>query len=75
LIFSVGQVSLVSLFTNILVLGAVPYAMLFGFIAALVAFVSYGLALPFTAVAYVLLTYIIHISVFMSSLPFASVTL
>jgi competence protein ComEC len=74
LIFSVGQVSLIALVSNVLILAAVPYAMLAGFVAALVALVSPTLALPATTVAYALLTYIIHVAVLLGSLPFAVVT-
>lgn len=74
LIFSVGQVSLVSLIANMLILVAVPYAMLAGFVASLIALVSPALAFPFSAVAYALLTYIIHVATWIGQLPFAVVT-
>lgn len=75
LVFSIGQVSLISLVTNVLVLVFVPYAMLAGFGAALVASISTTLAFPFSAVAYALLRYIIEVSVFLGSLPYAAVNL
>ena len=75
LIFSVGQVSLIALVSNVLILVAVPYAMLAGFVASLVALVSPFLAFPFSTVTYALLTYIIHVAVFLGSLPFAVVTI
>jgi competence protein ComEC len=75
LVFSVGQVSLVSLVANVLILLPIPYAMLAGFIASLVALVSPTLALPFSAVTYVILHYIIEVSVLLGSLPFASITI
>ncbi|MDE2078904.1 MAG: ComEC family competence protein [Patescibacteria group bacterium] len=71
LVFSVGQVSLVSLATNILVLPVISFSMLVSFIAALLALVSYWLAFPATAVAYALLHYVIAISVWLGNLPFA----
>ncbi|MDO8523891.1 MAG: ComEC/Rec2 family competence protein [bacterium] len=73
LILSIGQVSVVSLFTNILVLPAVPFAMLASFIASLVALLSQALAFPFSAIAYALLHYIISVSVWFGNLPFAAV--
>lgn len=75
LIFSVGQVSLIALVSNVLILVAVPYAMLSGFAASLVALVSPLLAFPFSTVTYALLTYIIHVAEFLGSLPFAAVTI
>lgn len=75
LIFSIGQVSLVSLLSNIAVLLVVPYAMLAGFFASLVAAVSPALAFPLSTLAYALLTYIIRVSEFLSSLPYAAVNL
>lgn len=75
LIFSIGQVSIVSLLSNILVLVVVPYAMLVGFFSALVAWVSPALAFPLSTVAYALLTYIIRVSEFLASLPYAAINL
>lgn len=75
LIFSIGQVSLVSLVSNILVLVVVPYAMLAGFFAALVAALSPALAFPLSAIAYALLHYIIRVSEFLGSLPYAAMNL
>lgn len=73
LILSVGQVSLVFLATNPLILPAVPLAMLAGFIAALVALISPVLALPLSSIAYLVLTYIVQVGVRFGSLPFSSV--
>ena len=75
LILSIGQVSLVSLASNILILVVVPYAMLVGFVASLIATLSPVLAFPLSAVAYALLTYIIRISELLGSLPYAAVNL
>lgn len=73
LIISVGQVSLVSLISNVLILIPIPYAMLAGFFASLIATVSPELAFPLSAVAYALLHYIIVVAEFLGSLPFAIV--
>jgi competence protein ComEC len=75
LIISIGQVSIVSLVSNILILLVVPYAMLSGFFAALVALLSPALAFPLSTLAYTLLTYIIRVSEFLGSLPFSAVNL
>jgi competence protein ComEC len=73
LIFSVGQVSLVSLVTNILVLPAVPLSMLLGFLASLLALLNYGLAFPFAMLTYAFLHYIIALAVWFGSLPFSAI--
>lgn len=75
LLLSLGTVSLVAPFSNIAVLWAVPFAMLFGFIASMVSFVSTALAFPFTTLTYALLFYILEVSVWFGSIPFASAAL
>ena len=75
LVSSLGSVSVVSPVANILVLVAVPWAMLFGFIAILLAFVGAWIAYPFTIVSYALLTYILELSVWFGDLPFAAITI
>lgn len=72
LVLSVGAVSIVSLFSNVLILPAVPAAMLIGFIAAMIASVSWLLAFPFSLLAYAILHYIISVSVWFGSLPFSA---
>jgi len=72
LVLSVGQVSVVSLFANVLVLPAVAPAMLVGFLAALTASASWVLAFPLSAIAYAILHYIVGISVWFGELPVAS---
>src|SRR6185295_7247227 len=73
LILSVGQVSIVSLFSNILVLPAVPLAMLVSFLGALAALISNVIAYPFALVAYLILHYIIGVAVWFGNLPFAAI--
>lgn len=73
LITSIGAVSLVFLPANALILPAVPLAMLFGFLAAVVALIAPLIALPLTLIAYALLWFIIHIALFFGELPFALV--
>ncbi len=73
LIYSMGDVSLFSLPANILVLLVVPYAMLAGFLAVLVSYLSALLALPLTYISYLLLSWILLISSTLGNLPFATV--
>lgn len=72
LTYSMGDISLVSLPANILVLVVVPWVMLFGFIAILIGFVSNFLALPITYLTHLLLSWILNVSGFFGGLSFAS---
>ena len=75
LIYSIGDFSLVSLPANILILFVIPATMLVGFIAAVIAYVSTILALPFTYMAYLLLAWILGVSHYLGNLSFASIAL
>ncbi len=74
LIFMMGEVSLVSLPVNLLVLAVIPLTMLFGFLAGMAGFISFALAAPFAFFAYILLAYELKIVDIFASLPFASTT-
>lgn len=75
LILSIGAVSLVFLPANALVLVPIPLAMLFSFVAALMALAVPPLA-PFIAFpAYLMLAYIIAVAEFFGTLPFALITI
>lgn len=69
LIFIIGEISLVSILTNVLVLPIVPLAMLLSFVAALGASFStlVGVALGFPA--YLLLTWIIEVARVVGMVP------
>ncbi|MBI2096226.1 MAG: ComEC family competence protein [Candidatus Taylorbacteria bacterium] len=73
LLYTAGQASLFGLVANVLVLPFVPAAMFLAFAAPLLAFVSEFLALPFFAALHWLLSYILSVSDFFGSLPFAAV--
>ncbi len=75
LIYYFKSLSLVSVFTNMLVLPFVPLAMFFGFLSGLagVIFISLGRIVGF--VAWAVTAYQIKIIEFFSSLPFASVSI
>ena len=75
LLYQNGQLPIYSLFANLLVLAAVPWAMLFSLFAALA-----GIALgPFSVVvafpAYALLSYMTGVAQLFAALPFAAVSL
>lgn len=75
LVYSTGDVSLVSLPANMLVLFFIPITMLVGFGAALLAFVSTFIALPFTFISYLLLSWILLVSDVLGSFPLASINI
>ena len=74
LIYSMGDVSLVSLPANILILLFIPITMLVGFTAALVAYFSSVVAWPLSYVTHLLLSWILGVSNYLGNLSFASIS-
>ena len=74
LIYQIGEVSLVSLPANILVLPAVPFTMLIGFLASFLGLFSQTLGLLFGLVDYFLLSFILFVARSLGGLPVATVT-
>lgn len=74
LLYQMGMLSLVAVIANVLVLPAVPYAMLLVFVTGVSSFLFEGLALFVGFIAYVLLSYIVIVAEFLSSVPYASVS-
>ncbi|MFC1730836.1 ComEC/Rec2 family competence protein [candidate division KSB1 bacterium] len=75
LLYKMGELSIVALPVNLLVLMTVPVTMLFGFLAGVVGFISGLIAAPFAFVAYIFLSYQLAVVEFFAKLPFASVHL
>ncbi len=73
LVYSMGDMSLVSLPANMLILLIVPLTMLIGFIAILLSYIGTWLALPCAYVAYLLLGWILSVAHFLGALPFATI--
>ncbi|KND51289.1 MAG: competence protein ComEC [Parcubacteria bacterium C7867-001] len=71
LLYQTGNLSLVSLLANVLVLPFVPLTMLLSFLAALVSFVVPNIAPLAGAPAFVFLSYIIGVGEISASLPYA----
>jgi len=71
LLFTMGDISLVSVFTNLAILPAIPLTMLFGFVATMSPF-------PFsilpTSIAHAFLAYIFMVVRFFSDLPLSTVS-
>lgn len=75
LAYMIGDVSLVSLLVNALVLPMIPLAMLFVFLTGSVGVLVPALALPFAFVAHALLWYVVWIVEVFAALPHAVVSL
>lgn len=74
LLYHIGEVSLVAVIVNVLVLPVVPVAMFTTFVAGVLALVVPVLGSMVAFVAYLCLSYIIFIAEFFALLPFASIT-
>jgi competence protein ComEC len=75
ILYKMGNLSVVALPTNILVLPFIPFTMLLGFLSGIFSFIWYLLAAPFGYIAYFLLHYELFIIKFFGSLPFAAFTI
>ena len=73
LLWQIGELSIVSVVVNVLVLPLVPIAMLLTFITGLLGFVSTSLATPVAYLTSFSLTYILTIAEWFAVLPFAAV--
>lgn len=73
LLYQIGEVSIVSVLVNVLVLPAVPLAMLLTFLTGVSAFVVPPLAPLVGLGAYAALTYILRVAELFAEVPFASV--
>lgn len=73
IVFNFERLSLIAPLANLLVAFALPLAMLFGFIAVILSFFLYHLALGFAYITSAFLAYIIFIIEWMAKVPYASV--
>lgn len=73
LLYQTGQLSLVALPANLLILSVIPGAMFFGFLTGLFGFLSASVASLFGFITYLFLAYILGAVNFFSHLPFAAV--
>jgi competence protein ComEC len=73
IIYSMGQISLISLVSNIFVGPIIPYAMFVGFGALVLGFVHPFIGLPLAWITTLMLSYILHATSFFGNLPFASI--
>jgi competence protein ComEC len=75
ILYKMGQLSLVALPINLLVLPLVPLTMFLGFALGLIGFLSYSLSLPIAYLVYLPLWYFVKIAELGVSFPFASLNL
>ena len=74
LLYKMGELSLVGLPVNILILAFIPLTMLFGFLTGAISFIGVAISLPFAFASYALLSYELKVVEIFSSLPFASIS-
>jgi competence protein ComEC len=72
ILYKMGNLSLVALPANILILPLIPFTMLLGFLTGFFGLLWYGLAVPLGFVSYLFLHYELLVINFFSRLPFAS---
>ncbi|KKR62817.1 hypothetical protein A2643_00615 [Candidatus Nomurabacteria bacterium RIFCSPHIGHO2_01_FULL_39_220] len=72
ILYKMGNLSLVALPANILILPFIPFTMLLGFLTGFVGLISYILAVPIGYISYLMLHYELGVINFFSSLPFAA---
>ena len=72
ILYKMGNLSLVALPTNVLILPFIPFTMLLGFITGGLGFIWYIFAVPVGFLSYLFLHYELGIINFFASLPFAS---
>ncbi len=75
LLYFTGNLSSISVPANLLALPALPWAMLFGFFAAILHFISPVLSFAPLVVVYALLRYILFVAQTAASIPFGSTVL
>ena len=71
--FKMGQISVIALLPNLLVLPMVPYAMLGGFITGILGLVHYVVAFPIASITRTILAYMLSVTSFFSAFPFATI--
>jgi competence protein ComEC len=75
ILHSMGEMSVISLVTNVLVLPCVSWAMLGGFMVGTFGFIHHLLALPFVLATSTLISYMISVVGYFGPLPFSALRL
>jgi len=72
IVYLMGDVSLIALLTNVLILGVVPAAMFFGFVGGIAGMGGTTLGIILATPAYVILAYILGVVDILAHVPFAT---
>jgi competence protein ComEC len=75
ILYKMGNLSLVALPANVLVLPLIPFTMLLGFLTGFVGLIWYGFSIPFGFISYIFLHYELSVISFFADFPLASITL
>ena len=75
ILYQMGNLSLVALPANVLVLPFIPFTMLLGFITGFAGFIWYIFAVPIGFLSFILLHYELGVINFFAGLPFASLSI
>lgn len=75
ILYKMGNLSLVALPANILILPVIPLTMALGFVTGALGLIIYELSVPFGLLSYLLLHYELGVISMFSGLPFASFTI
>ena len=75
ILYQMGNLSVVALPANILILPFIPLTMILGFVTGFLGLIFFPLAIPFGYISYAFLHYELGTIAFFSNLPFASFTI
>lgn len=75
IIYKMGNLSLVALLANILILPFIPITMIFGFITGALGFLHYFISVPAGILSYVLLHYELGVIGLLAKIPYASISI
>ncbi len=75
ILYEMGNLSLVALPANILILPFIPFTMILGFITGFAGIIWYMLSVPFGFVSYIFLHYELSVISFFSNVPFAALSI
>ena len=75
ILYKMGNLSIVALPANILILPFIPFTMMLGFVTGAVGLIWYGLGIPAGFISYLFLHYELAVVSFLSHIPFASLVI
>lgn len=75
ILYKMGNLSLVALLANIMILPFIPLTMFLGFLTGFLGIFHYFLSVPFGYLSYLVLHYELSIIDFLAKIPFASITI